>query len=581
MSTSWQLREVDGSRVAALAGALGVLPITARCLLARGVTDAGVGKDYLDPRLGSLRPPEGLAGLDVAVSRLARAVARGERIGVFGDYDVDGVTSAALLASFLGQCGVTVTARVANRASGYGFGVTDARGFADARCSLIVTCDCGTSDLPAIAEANARGIDVIVIDHHTVPAQGDDAPPHPALALINPHRVDSRFPFRGMASVGLSFYVAAKLRTELRRNGTFNAERSAPDVRSLLDLVALGTIADMVPLVQENRILASWGLRELARSPRPGLAALLRRAELTPGEPITEQQVSWRLGPRLNAPGRLGEADPALRLMLARTPVDAERWADVLEDANETRRALQDDVYRAAREQLDGQRDPGAALVVAGEGWPHGVVGIVAAKLVKEYGRPVFAIAIDAATGEGRGSARTCGDVDLYAALERCGEHLVRFGGHKGAAGLTVHRDRIPALRDALRAAVMMQQSAAAEAAARADLLADAEVGLIDVGERLVDELSRLAPFGVGNEAPLLVCRGLRVRESRRVGEDGGHLKVALEDAAGAQCNGIAFGQGERDPGQGATIDVAFEPTINEWQGRRRVELTIRGLAVS
>lgn len=583
MDTTWKVRDVDDAAVGRLAGALGVHLVTARCLAARGITDPDTAKSYLSPRLGYLRKPDGLAGFERASARLAQAVKARERIGVFGDYDVDGVTTAALLTGFLRALGASVVPRVARRDAGYGFGIADADFFVSAGCSLIITGDCGTSDIDAIERANARNAQVIVVDHHTVPER---AGAHPALALINPFRADSTFPFRNMASVGLSFYLMAALRTELERAGHFasapgaaraSAARRGPDPRAFLDLVALGTIADMVPLEGENRILTSIGLAQLARHRRPGVDALIRSAGVDLDRPIDERVISWKLAPRLNAPGRLGDAEPSLALLLATDASSAARAAERLEQANDQRRVAQDQVLEQALELLR-DRDPGPAIVVAKRGWASGVVGIVAARLVDLYQRPAFVIALDEATGQGRGSARAPGGpgrVDLYQALAACSEHLERFGGHAGAAGLTVDEARVSDLEAALCQAVAAQ-SGELRTERVADI--DAEVGLADVDERLCRELGMLAPFGQGNEKPLLVCRGLHVRESRRVG-DGSHLKLEVEDRHGVSRSGIAFGQADRDPGPGATIDAAFAPTVSEWRGRVRVELEIRELA--
>jgi single-stranded-DNA-specific exonuclease len=556
--------------VSALTVALGVRPITARCLAARGILDPVLARAYLDPKLAELRPPAGLAGLSRAVDRLCRAVCAGERVGCFGDYDVDGVTTAALMTGFLRKLGTAACVRVARRDAGYGFGETDARWFAEQGCQLVVTGDCGTSDEASIRLAAGLGIDVVVIDHHTVPA-GEGAGAHPAFALINPLRADSTFPFRGMASVGLAFYVMQRVRTRLRELGFFSA-RPEPDLREWLDLVAVGTVADLVPLSGENRILTHWGLRRLGERRRPGLAALLARAGVGLDQPIDERVIGWKIAPRINAPGRLGDAEPALALLLAEDRAAAEAAADVLERANVERRTEQDRVTAEALAQLGGA-DPGPAVVVAGRGWPSGVVGIVAARLVDIYRRPAFVIAVDDATGMGRGSARTAGEVNLYRAHERAAPHLVRYGGHAAAAGLTVRASSIDALREALWQAITEGGAVVANGNA-----ADAEVvSLGEVDERLADELGSLAPFGKGNEQPILVGRGFKVRDSRKVG-DGAHLKLVLEGQGGAVRGAIAFGKGDRDPGPGAVIDCAFSAGISTWGGGRSVELSIREL---
>jgi single-stranded-DNA-specific exonuclease len=562
---------VDERVAERLASTLRVRPATARCLVARGMSEPAAAQGFIDPRLAALRPPAGLAGLPLAVERIADAVARGERIGVFGDYDVDGVTTAALLASFLRASGAHVEAAVARRDAGYGFTIAAVEDFVARGCRVVVTGDCGTSDLAAIAAARAAGLDIVVIDHHTVPAAGTA---HPALALVNPFRADSTFPFRGMASVGLAFYVAASVRTELRDRGWFR-ERAEPDVRELLDLVALGTIADLVPLADENRILTALGLRRLQARARPGIAALLAAAGVEPEREIDARTIAWRLAPRLNAPGRLGAAEPSLALLLADDDSAVERAA-VLEQANTDRRAIQDQVTKAALAQI-GDSDPGPAIVLAGEGWPCGVVGIVAAKLVDQFQRPAFIIGIDPETGIGRGSARTTAGINLYDALATAAPLLDRFGGHAAAAGFTVKREQVAALAEQLGGAVARLAEGSGPIAREREV--DAEVMLGEVDERLAQELAGLGPFGQHNPAPLLVTRGARVTAVRRVG-DGSHLKLTLEDDRNIVRGAIGFGLGEREVDVGARLDLAFVPSVSTWQGRRSAELEVADFAI-
>jgi single-stranded-DNA-specific exonuclease len=567
-SMSFAVRSVDAGLVARLAAALRVRPVTARCLAVRGVGEPLDARAFLEPKLGGLRRPEGLAGFARAVDRIGEAVRRRERIGVWGDYDVDGVTTAALLTTFLRAVGGDVDVRVARRDGGYGFTVDAATSFADAGCTLIITGDCGTSDGHAIAGVAARGVDVVVVDHHTVPASDH----HPAYALVNPYRPDSTFPFRGLASVGLAFYVVAAVRSRLRELGHFRAV-AEPDVRDLLDLVALGTIADLVPLRGENRILTSVGLRQLEARRRPGIAALLAAAGVEVGTPVDERTVAWRLAPRINAPGRLGAAEPSLALLLA-DEVTAGMRAAALEESNSARRAAQDTMAEEAMALVE--REQGEAVVIASRGWLPGIVGIVAAKVMERTGRPTFAVAVDG-EGVGRGSARSAGGVDLYRALGACAGYLERFGGHAAAAGFTVREERLEALREGLCAAVAAQR--AAVPIVEGEHGCDAEVTLDEMDDGLATELGTLAPFGQDNQAPRLVTRNVTVRTTRRVG-DGSHLKLELEDERGTLRRAIAFGLGDRDPGAGARIDVAFAPQVSTWQGQRRVELEVRDLAL-
>lgn len=558
-----------------------IRPATARCLVARGVQEPNDAKGFVDPRLAALRPPAGLAGLPSAVARIADAVQRRERIGVFGDYDVDGVTTAALLTTFLRAVDADVIVAVARRDAGYGFTTAAAADFAQRGAKLIVTGDCGTSDIDALTAAAALQMEVIVVDHHTVPS-AETA--HPSFSLVNPFRADSTFPFRGMASVGLAFYVAAAVRTELRERGHFRTGRAEPDVRELLDLVALGTVADLVPLASENRILTALGLRKLQpidgsrTGVRPGIAALLATANVDPDREIDAHTIAWKLAPRLNAPGRLGAAEPSLALLLADESTATERAA-VLEAANTERRAIQERVLGEALEQL-GDRDFGPAIVLAGVGWPTGVVGIVAAKLVDKYQRPAFVIGVDPVNGLGRGSARTVPGVNLYKALNEAAQQpgiLGRYGGHAAAAGFTIQRENIEALAEAL--GTVCAKLAEGSGPTPTGREVDAEVRLADVDERLATELAGLGPFGQQNPAPVLVTRNAKVTAVRRVGNDK-HLKLTLEDDRGTSRGAIGFHLGDRDVEMGARLDLAFVPTVSTWQGRRSAELTLFDLSV-
>ncbi len=570
VTSDCSIREHDDALVRELIVELGVHSVTARCLLARGVEKGASAKAFLEPRLAGLRPPAGLAGLEEALPRLVEAAQAGEKVGVFGDYDVDGVTTATLLTEAFEAFGMAVVTKVASRKAGYGFSDAAAQSFVDAGCSLIVTGDCGTSDTSAIEIAAAHDVPVIIIDHHTVPAADT---PHPSLALINPFRSDSSFPFQGMASVGLAFYVVGALRTALRGVGHFEGKRTEPNVTQWLDLVAMGTVADLVPLSEENRILTTEGLRHLNLRKRPGVDALLEVAGVKRSEVVTERTIGWKLGPRLNAPGRLGDAQAALDVLRAPDRYTAQAAARLIETINNERRVEQDKVFAQAMEMLEASSPTGdSAVVVSGAGWAHGVVGIIASRLVDHYQRPAVVIAIDTETGEARGSARSYGGVNLYNALEATRETLLRFGGHAAAAGLSMRAEHIDEFRLGFLSAVTEQGADVVVA-----YECDAEVDAGEVSEHLAKELQTLAPFGKGNAEPLLMSRNVEVKESRRVG-DGSHLKLTLCDEQGRELSAIAFGLGEKDPGAGNRIDVAYMPAITQWAGRKRLELSIKEL---
>jgi single-stranded-DNA-specific exonuclease len=556
----WRVRPGDKEAAVRLASAIRLRPLTARILVSRGLLEETAVGRFLAPKLGDLRPPDGMADLERALERLRAAAQGGERVGVFGDYDVDGVTTAAVLTVALRALGAEVIPRAASRTSGYGLSPADAARFIDEGCRVIVTGDCGTSDHEALAFCRERGVDVVVIDHHQVP-EGPTA----AFALINPHRADDGFPFKGLASCGVAFYIGATLRSRLRALGQAAAERFDP--RTLLDLVALGTLADLVPLVEENRILVAAGLRELGAARRPGLRALVKIAELEP--PLTTTAVSFRLTPRLNAAGRLGEAQLSLDLLLAPDDATAERLAQALDDVNRDRQRIQEQVWMEAIKEA-GERPAEPALVLGAEGWHQGVVGIVAAKLVERFRRPVVVVGFK--DGQGRGSARTIAGFNLYQALTACREHLVVYGGHAAAAGMSVTRERFAAFRAAFVAA------AAGHFAGPGDQPAvevDAEAELAELDLLGTEELERLAPFGVANAEPLLAIPGLVARATRVVG--GSHLQLTL--ARGASVGeAIAFGMADRDPGEGSAVHFIGTAEVDSFRGYRRTRLRVRHL---
>jgi single-stranded-DNA-specific exonuclease len=557
LSRSWTAPPVDEQRVAALAAEIGVRRLTATILLGRGIVDSAGAARFLAPRLSDLRRPDGMADLERTLDRLARALAAGERIAVFGDYDVDGVTTAAVLATTLRALGGEVVARVASRHAGYGLGIADVTRFADEGCRVLVTGDCGTSDIEALALARERGVDAIVIVHHQVPS-GEN----PAYALINPHRPDDDFPFKGLASCGVAFYLAAALRTRLGVDG------ARFDPRDLLDLVAMGTVADLVPLVDENRILVAAGLRVATTRKRPGLRALATLAQIPDDVAVTAEHVSFRLAPRLNAAGRLGEAQLALDLLLAPDDVTAARLAEELDERNRQRQQIQEQVWTAALVACEPFENA-AALVVGAEGWHAGVVGIVAAKLVERFARP--AIVIGFQDGQGRGSARTVAGFNLYEALAVCAPHLSRFGGHAAAAGMSLP---IAAL-EPFRQAFMKEAERRRGFAERPPVVVDAVVELGDLDLRAAEELQRLAPFGAANAQPLLALAGVTTESTRLVGD--GHLQITLRHR-NATGDAIAFGMGAQDPGRGACVDVVASAELDTFRGNQRTRLKVRHL---
>jgi single-stranded-DNA-specific exonuclease len=542
--------------------------VAAQLLLARGVVDPQAQRRVLDPRLSDLRAPDAMAGFPAALELLEAACHGSGRVGVFGDYDVDGVSTATILTTFLEALGVTVVARVAHRSRGYGFGLPDARAFVEADVRLVVTGDCGTSDVEALQWLRDRGVRTVVIDHHQVPERMP-----PADALINPHQPGCAFPFKGMCSAGVAFYLCAALRTRLVQRG----RSGVPDPRAWLDLVALATVCDMMPLVEENRVLVTAGLRLMSRSLRPGLATLLAAAGVERRDgAIDETHLGFTLGPRINAPGRLGPAEPALRLLRARSEAEAMPLAEQIETLNARRKRHQQEtlVQALALLSADPRLSERAALVVAHDGWLPGVVGIAAAGVAEHHRRPALVLAIDRDAGVARGSVRSHGDVDVRAALAVCQDLLVRFGGHREAAGATVRLDRIDALTVAFAAAVAGQRQGL-PAAARSEVV-DAVLPLGHVEPELVASLRALSPYGIGFPPPRFGCDEA-VIETVRVLKDK-HLALGLRQGA-ARCDAIAFGQAPRLPlGRGDRIGCIFVPQLDAFRGQRRLRMHVERL---
>src|SRR5712671_3099740 len=429
----------QGSRLAA---ELGLLPAVGRALWARGVRDAEAAQRFLEPRLEQLPDPFGLKGIDAAVARVQRALEAREAICVYGDYDVDGVTSTALLVSVLrklascapgGGAPARIDYYVPNRLiEGYGLNLEAMKKLAGRGTRLLVSADCGVTAVAEIDGAARLGLDVVVIDHHTAAQLAEDLPR--AVAILNPHQPGCSFPGRELAAVGVAFHLLLALRKRLRDQGWFNAQRPEPNLREQLDLVALGTIADVVPLTGPNRVLVHFGLRELARGARVGVLALKSVAQMA-GE-VSCSDVGFKLGPRLNAAGRLADASVGVRLLLSEDLAEARALAEQLDRANAERQELQ---ARIADEAVSKARELGdrRALVVSSPGWHVGVVGIVASRLVERFHRPALVLCEDEG-GTTKGSGRSIEGFHLYDALASCAAHLTRFGGHRHAAGVTL-----------------------------------------------------------------------------------------------------------------------------------------------
>ena len=493
-----------------LARRLGLSFTAADVLAHRGHTGGEDTARYLDPRLVHLTLPDAMRDREGAAERIASAVRRHERIVVFGDYDCDGMTSTALLCEVLRAVGGECVPMCASRfAGGYGLSAAALERVRAAAPGLLITCDCGSSDHERLEMARCAGIDSVVIDHHLVPDE-----PLPAIAFLNPHRPDCGFPYKGMASVGLAFSLAAALRRLL-----------APklDLRPLLDLVAIGTVADVAPLDGDNRILVRAGLAVLASSARPGLAALASR--LPGGIRAVAADVAYRVAPRLNAPGRLGAPTLALELLTCRDPARAAIVAAEIDVQNERRREVGRTIEAEALAEVAARGLAGdPAIALAREGWHAGVIGIVAGRLASRFGRPVAVVALDGARGVG--SVRGPAGARLHDGLVHAASTLERFGGHQAAAGLEVRAERFGAFADLWREAF-----AAAAPSPAAAMVAEVRLDPRDDAEHVLSDLERLEPCGHANPAPRLALVEAVVRSARVL--RGQHLRLELAHAGG------------------------------------------------
>lgn len=565
MKCRWQPAPPQPLLTRRLADALGVSPLLAQCLVNRGLADPAAAAAFLEPRLKRLADPFRLPAMAAAVDRLLRARERGELVAIYGDYDVDGVTSTALLTEVLGALGCRVAHFLPHRLDeGYGLspeGVAHCLAQHDARVLLAV--DCGSTAVATVAGLNARGVDVLVLDHHQV-----SAPPPAALALVNPRLNGAPSHGTELCSAGLAFKLAHALVKRGRELGLAAAHRL--DLKALLDLVALGTIADLVPLAGENRILVTAGLERLNETRRPGLQALCEVAGLRTR--IGTHEVGYLLGPRLNAAGRLEDAREALDLLLAGDFALATPIAHSLDARNRQRQEIERGIAAQVVASLGQRFNPDTDFVIV-EGellWHIGVVGIVASRVLSQFYRPTIIVGGDGA--HWRGSGRSIEGFDLAAALRECDDLLVRHGGHAMAAGLTIAADKLPALRTRLND---LARRTLAPEQLRPPLRLDAETDLAELGSERLHELARLAPTGQGNPPVQVVVRGLGLtREPQRIGAEKKHAKFWAGHGGGESVECVWWGCGER-PLPAGRFDLACAPQLHAYNGREYVQLKV------
>ncbi len=512
-------------------------------LVNRGIETADAADLFLRPDERLIGDPNDIPGMDAAIHRIRQAMFAGEKIGVYGDFDSDGITGTALLREALKNLGLSVTTYIPSRSEGHGVNHAALKTLHDDGCTLVITADCGVGGINDSA-APPRGMDVIVTDHHM---PGDVLPDF--TAIVNPMRRESAYPSPKLAGVGVAYKLAQGLHREL--------DKDLPD--GLLELVALGTVADVAPLISENRYLVNEGLIRMRDSQRPGiriLASIARR----PLARLTSEDIAFQIAPRLNAPGRLTHADDALRLLSTADEEEARTLAVQLDELNQRRRELSEDAYNKVRERMTDD-DTVAPIIVAGApDIPAGILGLIAGRLSEEFYRPSF---VYSSYGDGliQGSARSIDEFDADGALKQCSDLLTQFGGHHRAAGFSALESNLPAFRDRLR-------DLAATALDGVDLqpvlAIDAEGAPTRIATELNSHMARLEPFGEGNRKPVFLAKNMRVISARRVG-DGSHLRLSLaESDTGMEWNAIAFRQGGKAGQARGEIDVAFQFQEND-----------------
>ncbi|KRN02793.1 single-stranded DNA-specific exonuclease [Levilactobacillus senmaizukei DSM 21775 = NBRC 103853] len=559
----WQIKNVDQPSSAAqeLATAESISPLVAQILWNRGYQSQSAAHEFLNPGPEQLHDPNLLHDMQKGIERIEQAIGSDQQITIYGDYDADGVTSTAILYETLNEMGAKVNYYIPNRfTDGYGPNTAAFKRLIEAGTQLFVTVDNGVAGNEAIAAANEAGVDVVVTDHHELPAELPAA-----YAIIHPRYPGAEYPFGGLSGAGVAFKVAQTIREEIPQD--------------VLDLAAIGTVADLVPLVDENRVLVHFGLQLLQQDERPGLQALMKGAGLNPAE-LTEQSIGFGIAPRLNALGRLDDASPAVELLTTLDDTQAEELASTTEQKNRQRQDLVKSISTSALEQAqDADHQQRPALVISGHDWHEGVLGIVASKVVEATGKPTLVLNVND-EGRAKGSGRSVPAFNLFMALDGHRDLMTAFGGHHMAVGLTVPEDQLGALADVLAEEAVAQkltESGPSELAVAATLKVD------QVTPRLYQELAKLAPFGTDNDQPLFAFETAAVTQPKAIGKDQSHLKFQLQEGT-HQLNAIQFGAGSAVAALSAVdSQTAVVGAIedNVWQGRHSLQLMVKDLKVT
>ena len=565
MEKRWITQSAPHKEANRLARELNLHPLAAQILAQRGFTEPDQADVFLNPKLADLPHPRNMLGVAQAARRIVDGMERGESICIYGDYDVDGITSTALLVELFRAVGYPATFRLPSRlGEGYGFHGSAVEELAGEGVKLIVTVDCGISGNEACRRARELGVDVIITDHHEILGDLPDA-----CAVINPHQSGCGFSDQPLAGVGIAFFLAGALRAELVDRGKIDPDRV--DMKTFLDLVTLGTVADVAPIVGVNRILVSHGLKWISRGARPGIQALMEVARIE-GKNILCGHISFQLAPRINAAGRLGDAGLGVSLLTGQDSTAVKRIAQELDQENIKRQQIEQDILALARNQLLNNPDYRQlySIVLAGLDWHPGVVGIVASRIQEEFYRPSVLITFQG--GLGRGSARSITGFNIFEALGACEEHLEEFGGHRYAAGLQIRPEKLSDFAAAFEREARRKLKTE-ELTPEMHIEVECDVDQVDA--RLVKDLAKLAPFGVGNPEPVFMTRDAHITFKRVVG--GKHLKLRVSRKHDI-ITAMAFGMGERADQVGDRMDIAYTAQVNEYQGNTELQLNIRDL---
>lgn len=536
-------------------------PPMAHLLHNRGVTDPAQVAPFLNVDDRLLNDPFLLPDMEKAVTRIQQALLRGERIGIYGDFDADGMTATAVLVEGLSRLGATATPYIPHRVEeGYGLNRAALNRLSKQGVSLIVTVDCGVSNAPEVEAARGMGLDIVVTDHHTVPPRMP-----PAVAVVDPKRADSRYPFPKLAGVGVAFKLLQALFTSLGRDS---------DTHEFLDLVALGTVADMEPLLGDNRYLVKHGLDVLRDSSRLGIREIARCADVSLAT-IDPEAISWVLGPRLNAAGRVEHAIVGYEILLTDSQDEAERLAGILERRNTERQKITETVLNKARQKLAAKGTDSAILMVGDSDFSSGVIGVVAGRLAEEFYRPV--IVYEQGAKWSRASGRSIPEFDIVAALTSCGDVLHRYGGHPMAAGCTVANEKLQQFEERMLALATEQLSSVD---LRPTIAIDADIPLSSLNGEAFRMMQRLAPFGSANPYPTFVTRDVAVVQRRTVGANGRHLKFKFKDG-GTVWDGIGFRLGRLADEVTQRLDIVYNVEIDQWRGNETLQLNVLDFAAA